>query len=238
MDSPGVALVSARPAVFELNPSTSAVIVVDMQNDFVSPMGMFDRLGIPLGIVRAAIEPTSRVLEAARRAGMFIVYLAMQFDENLSNMGSPNAPNRVRHLLAGVGEEVAAPDGGTGRLLISNTWNTKIIDELAPDPGDVVIAKHRFSGFFETELDAVLKARGIESIVFTGCTTSVCVESTFRDAYFRDYRCLLLTDCCAEPIGGTEARTNHDATVTLIEAMLGWTSTSDVLLGALAPETR
>ncbi|MEO6122470.1 MAG: isochorismatase family cysteine hydrolase [Ilumatobacteraceae bacterium] len=224
---------TARPAPFEFDPAATAVIVVDMQNDFASPLGMFDRIGVPLGIVRQVIEPTRKVLDAARHANVMIVYLAMQFDEQLSNMGTAQAPNRVRHLLAGVGQHVVAPDGTDGRFLISNTWNTRIIDELAPHDGELVIPKHRFSGFFETELDTVLKEGGIEWLVFTGCTTSVCVESTLRDAYFRDYRCLLLTDCCAEPIGGTEERTNHDATVTIVESMLGWTSTSDAFLSTL-----
>ena len=230
--------VPSRPAAFEFDPGSTAVIVVDMQNDFASAGGMFERLGVPLPVVRSTIEPIQRVLAAARDAGMPVVYLAMQFAADLSDMGGPQAPNRVRHLLAGVGQAASAPDGSGSRYLISDTWNTAIIDELAPQDGDIVLPKHRFSGFFETELHALLTARGIESIVFTGCTTSVCVESTLRDAYFRDYRCLLLTDCCAEPIGGTEARTNHDATITIVESMLGWSSTSSAFVQAVAGARR
>ena len=97
-----------------------------------------------------------------------------------------------------------------------------------------MVAKHRYSGFFETELDALLRARGITSLIFTGCTTSVCVESTLRDAFYRDYQCLLLTDCCAEAIGSDQARTNHDASLTVIEALLGWTAESEQLLASMA----
>jgi ureidoacrylate peracid hydrolase len=97
----------------------------------------------------------------------------------------------------------------------------------------VVVAKHRYSGFFETDLDTQLRGLGITSLVFTGCTTSVCVESTLRDAFYRDYRCLLLTDCCAEAVGSDRSRTNHDATLTVIEALFGWTTESAPLLEVL-----
>lgn len=136
MAAEGVAPIPARPSPFELDPGSCALIIVDMQNDFASPTGMFDRLGIPLPIVRSVIEPTRQVLVAARSAGMLVMYLAMQFAEDLSNMGRPSAPNRVRHLAAGVGQPTATPDGSTGRVLISNTWNGQVLDELAPRPGD------------------------------------------------------------------------------------------------------
>ena len=225
-----VVAVEARPGTFELNPRSTAVIVVDMQHDFAAPEGMFGRAGIPLDGIRSVIEPTRRVLEIAREAGILIVYLAMQFNEDLANLGTANAPNRLRHLAMGVGQQVDAPDGTSSRVLVRNTWNTKIVDELAPHPGDLVVTKHRYSGFFETDLDDVLRSRAITSLIFTGCTTSVCVESTLRDAFYRDYHCLLLTDCCAEAIGSNQQRTNHDATLTVIEALFGWTTESDQLI--------
>ncbi len=98
--------------------------------------------------------------------------------------------------------------------------------ELAPRPGDLVVSKNRYSGFYETSLDAALKERGIKDLVFTGCTTSVCVESTLRDAMFRAHRCLLLSDCAAEPLGATELRTNHEASLLVIEKLFGWISSS------------
>lgn len=165
---------------------------------------------------------------------MLIVYLVMQFNEDLSNAGSADAPNRQRHLAMGVGQQVVAPDGRASRVLIRETWNTKILDELAPQHDDVVIPKHRYSGFFETNLDSVLRERGIMSLVFTGCTTSVCVESTLRDAFYRDYHCLLLTDCCAEPIGSDQSRTNHEASLTVIETLFGWTTHSNDFIKSLA----
>lgn len=228
------ATVLARPGTFELSPRTTAVIVVDMQNDFAAPAGMFGRAGIPLDGIRSVIEPTRRVLDTAREAGIVVVYLTMQFSQDLTDLGTANAPNRLRHLAMGVGQSVEAPDGTESRVLVRDTWNTKIIDELAPHSDDLVIAKHRYSGFFETDLDDVLRSRGVTSLIFTGCTTSVCVESTLRDAFYRDYRCLLLTDCCAEAVGTDHDRTNHDATLTVIEALFGWTTDSNQFIMSVA----
>lgn len=109
--------------------------------------------------------------------------------------------------------------------------------ELSPESGDVVVYKHRFSGFFETDLDAILKDWGIRNLVFTGCTTSVCVESTIKDAMFRDYHCLLLEDCTAEAIGDGLPRSNHDATLLVIQLLVGWVSDSTALLAALEHPT-
>ena len=103
----------------------------------------------------------------------------------------------------------------------------------SPVAGDVVIYKHRFSGFFETELDAVLKSHGIKQLIVTGCTTSICVEATIRDAMFRDYSCVLLSDCTGEPIGYDMSRSNHDASLLTIELLFGWVSSSEHFIGAL-----
>lgn len=226
---------AAQPAPVQIDPDHAAVIVVDMQNDFGSEGGMFHRSGIDISGIQAVVPPIARVLEAARSTGMPVVYLKMEFEPDLSDAGAPDSPNWLTHLnLGGIGKETGTPDGSSGRVLIRDTWNTAIVDDLAPKPGDHVVSKHRFSGFFETELDAVLRARGVRQLMFTGCTTSVCVESTLRDAYFRDYHCILLSDCCAEPIGAWLPRANHDATVLLVEIMFGHTSTSDALVAATA----
>ncbi|MFY9581018.1 MAG: cysteine hydrolase [Gaiellaceae bacterium] len=226
--------IEARPNPLAIDPNETAVIVVDMQNDFGADGGMFDRAGFPLSGIKAAVQPTADVLRAARRAGMKVVYLKMEFESDLSDAGGPGAPNLVKHRAMGIGEAVQAPDGREGRVLVKDTWNTDILAELAPEQGDIVVSKHRYSGFFETGLDAILKDLGVKSLVFTGCTTSVCVESTLRDAFYRDYRCVLLADCTAEPIGSDSNRTNHEASLLVIEALFGWVSDSATLLQALA----
>lgn len=229
-------LVHARPHPLLISPRQTAVIVVDMQNDFGAEGGMFARAGIDISGIRAVVEPTARVLAAARRAGMPVVYLKMGFAPDLSDAGGSDAPNLVRHLGLGVGEEITAPDGRASRILIRDTWNTDILPELSPEPGEQIVAKHRYSGFFETNLDAILQELDVSTLVFTGCTTSVCVESTLRDAFFRDYRCLLLADCAAEPIGSGLPRGNHEASMLVIELMFGWVSDSATFVQALAEQ--
>jgi ureidoacrylate peracid hydrolase len=229
--------IEAQPHSLQIDSHRTAVIVVDMQNDFGSEGGMFARAGIDISAIQAAVAPTARVLDMARRVGMPVVYLKMAFASDLSNAGGPEAPNRMLHLRMGVGDPVTSPDGHKSRILIEDTWNTDILTELTPQPGDNVVVKHRFSGFFETNLDTLLRDLGMTTLVFTGCTTSVCVESTLRDAFFRDYRCLVLADCTAEPIGHDLDRSNHDASLLLIQVMFGWVSDSTAFIEALTAQT-
>jgi ureidoacrylate peracid hydrolase len=225
--------VDAKPMPAVIDPATTALIVVDMQNDFGSKGGMFDRAGIDISSIAAAVAPTARAIEAARRAGIRIVYLRMGYKPDLSDLGGPDAPNRLLHLkIMHVGDKVPVP-GGEGRILVRDTWGTAIVDALAPQPDDIVLYKTRFSGFYGTDLDDILRAAGVRQLVFTGCTTSVCVESTVRDAFFRDYQCVLLADCMAEPIGAGTALGNHAATLQLIQVMFGRVSTSGAFIDAL-----
>ena len=147
-------------------------------------------------------------------------------------MPRPVDPAPTSHP-AQIRRAINAPDGTKSRVLIRDTWNTEIVSELRPGPDEEVVYKHRFSGFFETELDTLLRSLGATDLIFTGCTTSVCVESTVRDAMFRDYRCLLLEDCTAEPIGDGLTRSNHDASLLVIEALFGWVSNSADVIAAL-----
>ncbi len=230
---------NAQPETIGIDSAMTALIVVDMQNDFGSEGGMFHRAGIDISMIRAAIAPTARTLAAARVAGIRIVYLKMAFKPDMSDAGPPDSPNCARHLRLGAGKAVRAPDGRESRILIRDTWNTDIVQELAPRAGDVVLYKHRISGFFETELDSILKRSGTKYLLVTGCTTSVCVESTIRDAMFRDYSCVLLKDCTGEPIGHDLPRSNYDASLLTIQTLLGWVSTADEIVTALgiAPTT-
>ena len=233
MPSSGQIVIDAKPEALTINPAQSAVIVVDMQNDFGSEGGMFALAGIDISGIRSAIAPTARVLAAARRAGITVVYLKMGFRPDLSDAGRPDAPNWIKHRPLRAGEATTAPDGAASRILIRDTWNTEIVSDLTPEPADIILYKHRYSGFYQTDLDNVLRGRSIKTLIFTGCTTSVCVESTIRDAMFRDYTCLLLTDCTAEPIGDGLARSNHDASLLVLQVLLGWVSTSGEFISAL-----
>ncbi len=233
-------LLQAKPDAVTIAADRSAMIVVDMQNDFGSKGGMFDRAGIDISGIREAVAPTGRAIAAARRAGIPIVYLKMGYHPDLSDLGGPDAPNRVLHLnRMAVGQTITAPDGRRGGILVRGTWGTDIVDELAPETEDTVLYKTRYSGFYRTELDEILNQAGVTHLIVTGCTTSVCVESTIRDAFFRDYQCVLLADCTAEPIGASEPRSNYAATLLAMELMFARISTSDEFIAAVgAPEVR
>ena len=234
MVSPSSTLsIEARPMPFALDPSRTAVIVVDMQNDFASEGGAFARAGLDIIPTQNIIAPIARVLAAARDTGMKVIYLKMAFRPDLSDVGAPDSKNWSAHTFLGLGEPVTGPDGQPSRLFIKDTWNTEIVSELTPQPSDIVVTKHRYSGFYGTDLDVILRGIGIKYLVFTGCTTSVCVESTLRDAMFRDYCCLLLADCTAEPIGQELARSNHEASLLVTERLFGWVSESATLMEAL-----
>ena len=224
----------AKPEPIAINPARSAVIVVDMENDFVAKGGMFDRAGADISGAQKAIAPTAKVLATARQAGLKIIYLKMGYHADLSDLGAPDSVNRTRHLKFGVGQTIRAPDGRESRVLIRDTWDTDIVPELKPQPNDIVLYKTRFSGFYQTDLDATLKKLEIKYLIVTGVTTSICVESTVRDAMFRDYLCVLLRDCMSEPIGHDLPRTNHEASLLNAEVLLGWVSDSDQFIKALA----
>src|SRR5579864_3523719 len=225
--------VDAKPEPITIDTHKAALIVIDMQNDFGSPGGMFDRAGIDISGIRQAIEPTKRAIAAARQQAIPIVYVKMGFRPDLSDAGPPDSPNRTKHVRVHAGKTVQAPDGSESRILIRGTWNTDIVSELSPLADDIVMYKHRFSAFFETELDDILKRLKAEYLIFTGCTTSVCVESTIRDAMFRNYSCVLLEDCTAEPIGQGLSRSNHEASLLVLQTLFAWISHSEKFIEAL-----
>jgi ureidoacrylate peracid hydrolase len=230
--------IEARPGSLAIDPRRAAVLVIDMQNDFGAVGGMFNRAGIDIGAIAAAANATRPLLAAAREAGIPIVYLKMEHEPDLSDAGPSDGPHWIKHRPDGVGDSVTAPDGSASRILIRDTWNTEILEELAPEAGDFVVSKHRYSGFFETELDEVLRRLGATYLLVTGCTTSICVESTVRDAMFRDYSCIVLEDCTAEPIGAGLPRTNHEASLLVIETLFGWVTSARAVLEALARQTQ
>ena len=138
-----------------------------------------------------------------------------------------------------VGKTILLADGTESRILIRDTWNTDIVPELAPKAGDIVLYKHRYSGFYQTDLDAILRKLNAKYLVFIGCTTSVCVESTIRDAMFRDYSCVLLEDCTAEPVGADLPRTNHEASLLLMQQLrFAWISKSEAFIRAIESVAR
>ncbi len=227
--------IAAHPEPLTIDTAKTAVLVVDMQNDFGATGGMFDRAGIDISGIKKVISPCASVIAAARLVGIPIVYLKMAFHADLSDLGPAYGVTRVRHLqIMHVGTKVTAPDGRPSRILVRDTWNSDIVPELSPHARDVVVYKTRFNGFYGTDLDERLQAIGIRHLIVIGCTTSVCVESTVRGAMFLDYQCVLLGDCMAEPIGNKFARSNHEASLLTIQTLFGWVSESGNFLKALA----
>jgi len=205
-----------------------------MQNDFGGKGGMFDRAGIGIEPIRAIVPAVARTVAAAHDVGIQVIYLKMGFQRDLSDVGPHDAPNFLKHQWLHVGESNVAPDGTPSRILIRDTWDTEIIPELKPTTGDIVIWKHRFSGFHETDLDVTLKRLRIRYLILTGATTSVCVESTMRDAMFLDYIPVLLTDTTAEALG---REGNYKASIQILTALFGWVTDSNEFIHTLKNES-
>jgi ureidoacrylate peracid hydrolase len=213
----------AKPEPVDVDFSQSAVVVVDMQNAFASKDGMLDIAGADLSGAPAVVDVTGRILSAARRAQIPVVYLQMGYKADLSDSGGPESPNWHKEL--GIRMMNSRPEL-KGKLVTEGTWDFAIVDELAPQPGDIVIVKTRYSGFSRTALDAELQGRGIRYLFFTGIATNVCVESTLRDAFFLDYWPILITD--ASMAAGPPAV--REATLFNIESYFGWTIPSSEFL--------
>lgn len=231
-------LMEAKPGPITVNLAKTALIVIDMENDFGSKGGMFDRAGVNISMIQKVVPANASVINAARQAGIKIIYLRMGYQKDLSDVGIEGSKNRINHVIwMHVGDEITAPNGSKSRILIRDSWGTEIIPELKPQPEDIVLYKTRFSGFYQTDLDSKLKDLSITDLIFIGCTTSVCVESTVRDAMFRDYSPIVLEDCTAEPIGFDLPRSNHEASLLNIQSVFGWVSNSQEFIKAIKVET-
>ena len=220
-------ILQAKPEPVEVDLNTSAVVVVDMQNAFASKNGMLDIAGADLSGAPPVVSIVGKILTAARRHGLPIVYLQMGYKADLSDSGGPQSPNWHKEL--GIRLMNCRPEL-KGTLVTEGTWDFAIVDELAPKPNDIVIVKTRYSGFARTALDAELQARGVRYLFFTGIATNVCVESTLRDAFFLDYWPILITD--ATMAAGPASM--QEATLFNIETYFGWTIPSEELLAGLS----
>ena len=181
----------SRPEAIELDLQSAALVVVDMQNAFTAKGGVFDQAGLDVSQAAQVIGVLRRVVEEARQAGMKIVYLQMGYQEDLSDSGGPGSPNWHKELALLL---MRKRSDLQGKPLTQGTWDFAIVDELKPQPGDLVVVKTRYSGFAGTKLDSLLRTRNVRFLFFAGIATNVCVESTLRDAFFLDYWPLLITD--------------------------------------------
>jgi ureidoacrylate peracid hydrolase len=222
-----VVTLSARPQALEIDLGRTAMIVVDMQNAYASKGGMLDLgTGIDESRIRPVIEAHRRLLPAARAAGVQVIYLQFGYKPDLSDAGGPQSPNiRKQMAIRMIRERPADRD----KLIIEGTWGWQIIDEIRPEAGDLVVKKSRYSGFAGTTLENQLNGLDIRHLVFTGVATNVCVESTAREAYFREFWPILVEDA----MDHTGPDFVRQATLYNFESKLGWVTRAEDLLQVL-----
>src|SRR5436309_2501956 len=222
------AKLAAEPGPIELDWAATALLIIDMQRDFMEPGGFGETLGNDVSQLARAIKPIAAVLDAAREAGMLVVHTREGHLPDLSDAPPAKIQRGMPSLRIG-------DPGPMGRILVRGEPGHDIIPELTPIDGEIVIDKPGKGAFYATELDDVLVKYGIENLLVCGVTTEVCVHTTVREANDRGYRCVVLADCCASYFPEF-----HEIGLKMIKAqggIFGWVSDSAAVLKAMTPES-
>jgi ureidoacrylate peracid hydrolase len=209
----------ARPEPLRLAVEETAVVVVDMQNAYASPKGYLDLAGFDISGATGAISAIRETLDVARESGLTVIFFQNGWDKDYVEAGTPQSPNW--HKSNALKTMRQRPEL-QGKLLAKGGWDYALIDDLMPQPGDIVVPKTRYSGFFNSQFDSILRARGIRNLVFCGIATNVCVESTLRDGFHLEYFGVMLEDATHQ--AGPEFL--QKATVFNVETFFGWVSNS------------
>lgn len=217
--------VQAEPYPFAFDPRRCALMIIDMQRDFVDPGGFGEALGNDVSLLRKAVPPTMRVLAAAREAGMLVIHTREGHKPDLSDL--PPAKKARGKLKAGIGDP-----GPMGRILVRGEYGHDIIDELKPAAGEPIVDKPGKGAFYATDLAAILEKHDIRQLIVCGVTTEVCVNTTVREANDRGYDCLVLEDCVASYF--PEFQRVGIAMIKAQGGIFGWVSDSARLLSVLA----
>jgi nicotinamidase-related amidase len=198
-----------------VGPSHTALVLIDIQNDFCTPGGSFDRSGYDVSMYKHMIPRAKRLLTAARRAGVLCVFI-----QNTTLPGHlSDSPAQVRFRVR------LSRDGQPSlRYTEDGTWGHEFVAELTPRGGELVINKFRSSAFIGTPLDLLLRSNGIDTVVISGCTTEGCVESTARDGMFLDYYVVVVPDCVE-----SDTREQHDASLTLMRARFDMIESAEII---------
>jgi len=218
-------LVDAEPSALELVWAQTALLIIDMQRDFLEPGGFGETLGNDVSLLQTAVAPCRDMLAAARDAGMLVIHTREGHLPDLSDAPPAKIERGAPSLRIG-------DPGPMGRILVRGEPGHDIVPELYPHAGEIVIDKSGKGAFYNTDLDALLRARGIANLLVCGVTTEVCVNTTVREANDRGYRCVVLADCCASYFPEF-----HEMGLRMIKAqggIFGWVSASAKLIALLA----
>ncbi|HEY4014410.1 MAG TPA: isochorismatase family cysteine hydrolase [Polyangiaceae bacterium] len=218
-------VVEAEPRALTIDPSRTAVVIIDMQRDFLEPGGFGEALGNDVSLLGAAIEPCMALLETARKKRMLVIHTREGHRPDMTDAPKAKIERGAPHLRIG-------DEGPMGRILIRGEPGHDIIRDLYPRAGEPVVDKPGKGAFYATDLGLLLQDRGIENLVVCGVTTEVCVHTTVREANDRGYRCIVPGDCC-----GSYFPEFHEVGLRMIKAqggIFGWVTDSARLIKALA----
>lgn len=216
----------STPQHLDIDIQRAAVIIIDMQNCFVNKGGMFDLWGLDITPCQKIIDPIRRIIRVSRTKGIKIIYTEHNYSPDLREGGGQDSPMWSKaSTITHIREHPEWKD----KLQIRGTWGTQIIEELKPEHEDIVVEKQRYSAFYQTNLDMILKTYDIKYLLFTGLATNICVEASIRDSFYMGYFPVLIPDACAH----AGPSFTQDATIYNTTLCYGWVIESDSLLKAL-----